>query len=249
MMHSPSEDFEWQESNAVGEIHELKTLSPGLEGLLNKHIMAGPEKGYVIGVRWRRLIGMCFLYPERLCEHSWLGCVSSRNSSGSHPMEGTKTGVSFRKFLWAVTLSNTVSLIKGSLSIRVTLLLVFMLAVPRRAYLSKSFCPDSWSSTLTMCASAPGLGVEYNQPWAKFPISWITKECNLLACFSLCSPSPPLLQRKLIFRLRRGENALGLFLELSWHAPCDPRGLLRSEWGHSRTLGKMTSSKRNHYSN
>lgn len=150
--------------------------------------MAGREKGYVFGTRWRRLIVMCCLHPERLCEYSWLGCISSPNSSGSHPMVGRSPGVSFRKCLWAVTLSNTVSLIKGSLSTRVTLLLVFILAVPTRAYLSKSFYPDSCSSTLTMCASAQGLGVEYNQPWAKFPISWITKERNLLACFSLSSP-------------------------------------------------------------
>lgn len=149
-------------------------------------------------------------------------------------MEGTKTGDSFRKCLWAATLSDTVSLIKASLSVCVTLLLVLMLAVPMRAYLSKSFYPDSCSSALTMCASAPGLGVEYNQPWTKFPISWITKERNLLACLWLCSPFPVTFLRQAHFQMKKEQrmpwsgfwNSTGMWFQ----------GLRGSKEGHSRTL-------------
>lgn len=97
---------------------------------------------------------------------------------------GQRLGFLLKNSFWALRLSNTVSLIKGSLSISVTLPSIFMLAVPTWAHLSQSFYPDSCNSTLTICASAQSLGVKYNQLWVKFPISWITKKYNLSACFS-----------------------------------------------------------------
>lgn len=175
----------------------------------------------------------------------WLGCVSSPSSSGSHPMEGTKTGDSFGKFLWAATLSDTVSLIKGSLSVCVTLLLVLMLAVPMRAYLSKSFYPDSCSSALTMCASAPGLGVEYNQPRAKFPISWITEERNLLACLSLCSPFPVAFLRQAHFQIKKSRECLGMVsgiqLARDFRGCVGPKKATLEHWGENDLKEKKST--------
>lgn len=50
MMHSPSEAFERQDSNAVREIHEVLTASPCPKRFLNMHIVAGAEKGSEVGL-------------------------------------------------------------------------------------------------------------------------------------------------------------------------------------------------------
>lgn len=123
---------------------------------------------------------MGFLYSVRLSESLGLTLTVL------DPLQWREQRLGFllKNSFWALRLSSTVSLIKGSLSISVTLPLIFMLAVPTWAYLSQSFYPDSCNSTLTICASAQSLGVEYNQLWVKFPISWITKKYNLSACFS-----------------------------------------------------------------
>lgn len=76
----------------------------------------------------------CFLYSVRLSKFS-------EALTALDPLQWREQRLGFllKNSFRVVRLSDTVSLIKGSFSIGVTLPLIFMLAVPTRAYLSKSF--------------------------------------------------------------------------------------------------------------
>ena len=85
-------------------------------------------------------------------------------------MEGTKARVSFEKFFLSREIVQHSFLDKGLIICRCDFALNFYAGRANMRYLSKSFYPDSCNSTLTICARAPNLGVEYNQYGLNFQL-------------------------------------------------------------------------------